>query len=272
MLRHDFHLHTRFSVDGQAIPRDTCLQAIERGYGAVCFTDHCDFERSDRGYGFFDYESYRRAVMACREEFGGSLAVGFGVEIDYHHAWEEEIRTFLRDKEFDLILGSVHYFHRHVMVDEEERFRRLTRRQLYAEYFREVLALASSGLCQGLAHLDVIERQGAKLYGPYDAGAYLDCLAPIFTSAIERGLALEINLSGYRQGLGKPTPGLEVVELYRQAGGRLITVGSDAHRADRCCPDRPEVWDYLEGHEFALWEPSPGFWACSSPVSGLIKS
>ena len=247
MLRHDFHLHTRFSVDGQAAPRDICQQAIGRGYGAICFTDHCDFERSDRGYGFFDYEEYRRAIRACREEFGDRLAIGFGVEIDYHHAWEDEIRTFLRDKEFDLILGSVHYFHRHVMVDEEDRWRSLTQCQFYAEYFGEVLHLARSGLCHGLAHLDVIERRGAKIYGSYDANAYLDRLCPIFTAAIERGLALEINLSGYRQGLGKPTPGLEVVDLYRQAGGRLITVGSDAHRADRCCPERPKSGNTSSG-------------------------
>ena len=199
-------------------------------------------------------------MTACREEFGDRLAVGFEVEIDYHHSWEDEIRAFLRDKEFDLILGSVHYLHRHVMIEDEERSKSLTQRQLYAEYFAEILNLARSGLCQGLAHLDVIERLGAKVYGPYDASAYLDCLAPIFSTLIAQGSALEINLSPYYQGLAGPTPSLEVIDLYRQAGGRLITAGSDAHRADRCCPDRPEVWDYTERHDFVLWEPSPGFW------------
>ena len=58
-------------------------------------------------------------MTACREEFGDRLAVGFEVEIDYHHSWEDEIRAFLRDKEFDLILGSVHYLHRHVMIDRK---------------------------------------------------------------------------------------------------------------------------------------------------------
>lgn len=242
-------------------PRDYCLRAIERGYRAICFTDHADFERTDLGYGFFAYERYRRAVMACREEFGDRLAVGFGVEIDYHHAWEDEIREFLRDKEFDLILGSVHYLGRHMLVMEEEAFAGLTQREVYEEYFGEVLRLARSGLCQCLAHLDVIERRGAKVYGPYDATAYLDCLSPIFTAAVERELALEINLSGYHQGLGKPTPALEVVDLYRAAGGRLITIGSDAHKADRACPDRPEVWEYIDRHDLVLWEPEKGFWA-----------
>jgi len=260
MLRHDFHLHTRFSADSQGEPRDYCLRAIARGYRAVCFTDHADFERSDLGYGFFAYERYRRAVMAYREEFRGRLVVGLGVEIDYHHAWEDEIREFLRGKEFDYILGSVHYLDDHMLVMDGGHFAGKTQRQAYEAYFAEVLRLAESGLCQGLGHLDVIERRGAKIYGPYDASAYLDSLAPIFATAVRRGLALEINLSGYRQGLGKPSPGLDVVAFFIEAGGRLITIGSDAHAAERACPDRPAVWDFVERNALLLWEPSPGFW------------
>ena len=261
MLRHDFHLHTRFSADSLAEPRDYCLRALKRGYRAVCLTDHADFEREDCGYGFYSHERCRRAVLACREEFQGRLTVGFGVEIDYHHSWEDEIRAFLADKQYDYILGSVHYLDDHMLVFEQSHFAGKTRRQAYEPYFAEVLRLAESGLCQGLAHLDVIERGGAKVYGPYDAAEYLDSLTPIFAAAVRHGLALEINLSGYRQGLGKPTPGLEVVDRFVQAGGRLVTIGSDAHRAERACPDRPEVWRYVEEKELTLWEPSPGFWS-----------
>ncbi|MGE5530270.1 MAG: histidinol-phosphatase HisJ family protein [Patescibacteria group bacterium] len=260
MLRHDFHLHTRFSADSMAEPRAYCVRALEHRYRAVCFTDHADFERSDMGYGFYDHERYYRAVLDCREEFSDRLAVGFGVEIDYHHSWEDEIRSFLAGKSYDYVLGAVHYLDDHVLVMEEEHFTGKDQRRAYGEYFAEVLRLVESGICQGLAHLDVIKRTGAKLYGPYRAVMYADHLVPVFSGLAARGMALEINLSGYRQGLGEPLPAFDVLELYATAGGRLVTVGSDAHRPEDACPDLPEVWNLIERKGFVLWEPAPGFW------------
>lgn len=258
VLRHDFHLHTRFSADSRAEPRDYCLQALARGFEAICFTDHADFERADFGFGYFSYDRYRQAILACREEFRGRLAVWFGVEIDYHHSWEDEIREFLRDKDFDYILGSVHYLDDHVLVMEERHFKGLDQRRAYEEYFAEVLRLAESGLCHGLGHLDMIKRRGAQIYGPYRAADYRAVLDPIIDAMLRRNLALEINLSGYRQGLGEPLPGLDFLDLYAAAGGRLVTIGSDAHRAEDSCPDHPAVWRYAEEKGFVLREPAPG--------------
>ena len=49
---------------------------------------------------------------------------------------------------------------------------------------------------------------------------------------IRRGVALELNVSTlYREGVTMPTP--ELIALYRRTGGRLISVGSDAHHPDR---------------------------------------
>ncbi|MGE5551416.1 MAG: histidinol-phosphatase HisJ family protein [Bacteroidota bacterium] len=260
MLRHDFHLHTHFSAECVDEPRAYCLQAIDYGYRAICFTDHADVGRSLLCRDVSVYERYRRAVLTCREEFRGRLAVGFGVEIGYNHAEEDKIRAFLAGKEFDYVLGSVHHLGDHVLVTDEGFFAGRTQREAYERYFAEVLCLVESGLCQGLAHLDVIERRGAKTYGPYNAAEYIDCLAPILAAAVRHGLALEINLSGYRQGLGRPIPGRDVLDLYLKAGGRLITMGSDGHKPMRILPDRPEIMDYVEANGFALWEPSPGFW------------
>lgn len=261
MLRHDLHLHTCFSAGCTDGPRAFCLQAIDRGYRAICITDHANMSED-----LFPYELGRQAVLACREEFGDRLAIGFGVEICYRRTWEERIRDFLRGKEFDYVLGSVHHLEERDFVTDQLYFAGKTQRQAYEEYFAEVLRLAESGLCHGLAHLDVIERRGAKIYGSYDASEYADSLAPIFAAAVRRGLAVEINLSGYRQGLGKPTPGLDVLDLYGRAGGRLVTIGSDAHRAFRACPEHAEVWEHVEKNDFVLWEPSPGFW--SAPAAG----
>jgi len=54
----------------------------------------------------------------------------------------------------------------------------------------------------------------------------------ILEGLIRRGMALEINSSGWRQPAGRPYPDLELVKLYRELGGEIITIGSDAHRCE----------------------------------------
>jgi histidinol-phosphatase (PHP family) len=49
---------------------------------------------------------------------------------------------------------------------------------------------------------------------------------------IKRQMALEINTSGFRQSPGRTYPDQELVRLYRELGGKMISIGSDAHRAD----------------------------------------
>jgi len=81
------------------------------------------------------------------------------------------------------------------------------------------------------AHLDYI-----ILYAPgkrsYSYAEYADSLDAILKRLIELEKALEVNTGGYKYGLGVPNPQPEVLRRYRELGGELVTVGSDAHRAE----------------------------------------
>ena len=61
-------------------------------------------------------------------------------------------------------------------------------------------------------HLDVYKRQ-------------------ILEVLIAQGRALECNTGGYKYGLGEPNPSASVLKRYRELGGELITIGSDAHES-----------------------------------------
>jgi histidinol-phosphatase (PHP family) len=58
---------------------------------------------------------------------------------------------------------------------------------------------------------------------------YEDRLAEIFKGLAANGRGIELNTSGYRYNGGVPMPPPELVKLYRDCGGEIITVGSDAH-------------------------------------------
>ena len=54
----------------------------------------------------------------------------------------------------------------------------------------------------------------------------------ILRELICRGIALEVNSGGLKYGLGFPNPHPDVLKRYRELGGELVTVGSDAHRPE----------------------------------------
>ncbi len=52
---------------------------------------------------------------------------------------------------------------------------------------------------------------------------------PILKLLIEKGKGIEQNISGLRQLGGTTMPSAEILGVYRECGGEIITIGSDAH-------------------------------------------
>ena len=78
-------------------------------------------------------------------------------------------------------------------------------------------------------HLDYIARYVPNQSVPFSYRDYSDLIDAILKSIIEDGKGIEMNMSGYRYGLGMPNPCPDILKRYRELGGEIITVGSDAH-------------------------------------------
>ena len=59
----------------------------------------------------------------------------------------------------------------------------------------------------------------------------------IFRLMAEREILLEINTSALRKGLREPMPSRELLRMYRDAGNRDVTIGSDAHFVEDLAAD-----------------------------------
>ena len=81
-----------------------------------------------------------------------------------------------------------------------------------------------------LGHMDLITR--------YDkAGVYpFEKLKPILTKILKIVIAdekgIEINTSSHRYGLKDLTPSRDILKLYKELGGKIITIGSDSHKPE----------------------------------------
>ena len=223
----DLHVHSTNSFDGRGTVAAMCERAVELGLERIAFTEHVDFEPTDIGYGYYDYERSLRDIAAAREQFGNSLAILNGVEVDYQPAFHQDVVRFLSDKHFDLVIGAAHYVN-HQWVERDYLPGR-DMAETYPAYFRAIRAVAVSGLFEVLAHFDLCKRLGHVFYGPYDPRDFRGVIREALAAMVERDMALEINTSGLRQPPGEPYPPAQVVQWFRELGGRRICLGSDAH-------------------------------------------
>ena len=212
--------------------------ALERGIAEIAITDHVDFEPRRAGLRLRDVRRSRADRPRRRRALGAAAAsqIRFGVELTYDRSWEADIRDApgpprlrLHDR-----LGP--------RPGRTRRTARATSRrwvdgrslaEIVAPYFDEVEAAARSGLFDAIGHIDVVKRYLHPHVTPADFAAAPELYEPILRALVESGTALEVNTSGLRYPIGETFPRPAIVARFRELGGRAVTVGSDAHRAEQ---------------------------------------
>jgi histidinol-phosphatase (PHP family) len=228
----DYHMHTHFSSDGQASPRDMCEAALRCGLQEICFTEHVDWTPWDETREHFNPAAYVPAAERCRAEFSGRLSVRIGLELSEPHLAAGAITDLLEAWPFDFVLGSAHWIDQSGMSLTEV-YRTHTVEHVEGEYFRRVLELAEQGQFDSLGHLDLVRRYRPTELGPFDTMAHADIIRAILRVLVQRDKAFEINTSPLRRGLDATCPDLTVLRWYQELGGEKLTIGSDAHRPDQ---------------------------------------
>jgi histidinol-phosphatase (PHP family) len=228
----DYHVHSTFSVDCKVPMEESCRAAIAAGVTEIAITDHVDYVPADPGYGYYRPDDYLRELDRVRERFAGALTVLRGAEVDFNLGTVELVERFIADygREYDVIIGSTHYFSGGEMIFPDY-FAGRTLGEVFAPYFDQVLHAVESDWFDTIGHLDLPKRYAPKTHRDYDPVEFRARLEPIFDAMIERGVGFEINTSGLRQTPRTSMPGPAIVRWYVERGGRLITTGSDSHAA-----------------------------------------
>ncbi len=210
---------------------EQCERAADLGFFEIGITEHIDFDPQDMGYKYFDYEKWNEEIEGYQQSGNSHLTIKKGGEVDYQTRFYDRAANFLVGKDFDYILGAVHYVVGFSISDERaiKYLPQWNCQEIYDLYFEEVYNAARSGLFDVIAHLDLIKRYGTQFYGPFDFTRFSEQIERILKIIVEKGIGLEINTSGLTQAPGETYPGFEAIKLYKELGGEIITVGSDAH-------------------------------------------
>ena len=106
---------------------------------------------------------------------------------------------------------------------------------------------------QALGHLDYVVRYGHGREKEYSYRAYADVIDEILRELICRGIALEVNSGGLKYGLGFPNPHPDVLKRYRELGGEILTLGSDAHAPEHIAYNFKETGELLKACGFRYY-------------------
>ncbi len=233
MRKIDYHMHTRFSADSEASPREHIEEAIKKGLNEICFTDHKDFE-----YPFmpFDHDAslYFLQLKQLVNEYKDKICIKIGLEIGLDMNYINEINHYIESNDYDYVIGSIHVISKQEFYDPADFFKNKTKEQAHLDFFNETLTCVQTFDCFNcLGHLDYICR-----YGPYVDKQinYDQCnslIDEILKTLISKGKGIEINTSGYALRDTAGFPNYDIVQRYYDLGGRIITVGTDSHTSDR---------------------------------------
>jgi histidinol-phosphatase (PHP family) len=229
----DYHVHTEFSNDCDVPMREQCEAAMRAGVLQIAFTEHEENNPKEYLPFSFDHPAYFAEVARHRVEYGNRLTIRAGIEISEPHRYADAAEAVLRRYPWDFVLGSLHWLDPDTNTNSRDFFTRYGDwRNAFRAYFLEMLNLARYGDFDILAHLDY----PARYCRPYSGDAYDICeyepeIRPVLRALIERGKGIEINTGSMRKRLPAPCPPQPVVNWYRELGGAILTVGSDAHRS-----------------------------------------
>ena len=247
----DSHLHTECSFDCAPGCSDGLGErALALGLVGFTVTDHLEVGVGQPERFRQDLLNSLDYVRALQKRFP-MLDIGFGAELGQPHRDLREAAEAVAGLPLDFILASCH------LVRGQPDFCDMAPgsydpEALLEQYFREVLELVRSVDFDSLAHLTYPLRYFEGQHGvKVDLSRFSGLIDAIFSELILRGRSLEVNSSGWRQGMNGPLPHRELLLRYRALGGRRLTLGSDAHRTADLAADFPRTLQLLQELGFA---------------------
>lgn len=237
MIKRDYHMHTTF-CDGKNTPEQMILSAIEKGMEeiGICLHSHLPFCAQGSCKSVENEQDFCREVNRLKPLYADKISVKCGIEMDYFSPH--------KPKNFDYIIGSVHFFkvgEKYYPIDSSvEKFRFAINDgfngDVYAaaeDYFNNVADVVNKHNADIIGHLDLITKFN-EVEKTIDTSnpRYIKAWKNAVDKLIPYGKPFEINTGAISRGYRTtPYPAFDMVEYIKANGGKLI-MSSDSHSAE----------------------------------------
>ncbi|MDD6332768.1 MAG: histidinol-phosphatase HisJ family protein [Clostridium sp.] len=236
MIQADCHVHSEFSSDSQAPVTDIIECAIKKGMHYFYLTDHHDIDfpiNAAEGLDFqLDTPAYLQRLAKLKLQYRDQITVRTGVELGLMNTITDKLNAYTEAYPFDFIIGSSHLV-RGIDPYYPSYYEGRTQTEAYREYFESIYENVQVFQNYDVyGHLDYVVRYGPTKNQGWNFQDYADVFEAILRTLIEQGKGIEINTAGLYKGLGYPHPHRDILNMYHDLGGEIITVGSDAHKPE----------------------------------------
>ena len=239
----DYHTHTEFSDDSTYIMEDCVRDAIKIGMKEICFTDHVDYgikydvdelKTLTKKELNVDYNRYFQEIERLQEKYKNQMTIKKGLEFGIQYHTIEKYQSLFHRYALDFVILSIH------QVDDKEfwtyEFQKgKTEKEYYQAYFDEMYKVVQNYHDYSvLGHMDMLKRYDDK--DCYDVFYnHKDIITKILEYVIKDGKGIELNTSFIRYGLDDSMPSQDILKLYLELGGKILTIGSDSHSKTHLC-------------------------------------
>ncbi|WP_022764597.1 histidinol-phosphatase HisJ family protein [Butyrivibrio sp. XPD2006] len=235
----DYHMHTHHSGDSTAPMEDMIKSSLDKGLKEICFTEHQDADFPDwynlPEFPFIlDTNAYREEFLHYKELYAGRIDMKFGVEVGMQTHIAAENTEFVQKGDYDFVIASIH------LVNRKDPFypdfwEGDTVENIYRQCFDSTLEnIKLFTDFDVLGHIDYVSRYAPKGDTTYCYSRFADQIDEILSYLIKNDKGLDFNSKLLGNDISLlPNPVPDVLKRYKELGGKIITVGSDAHTPEK---------------------------------------
>ena len=262
----DYHVHLRTDE-----PENTAARfftpanaeryrevAEERGIAELGVAEH--IYRFTAALEIWQHPFWRRYAHDDLDEYCGFVReetdLRLGIEMDFVPGREDRISTVLDGRDWDYVVGSVHFLRDHSLDTEDYSVWGAgeSADKVWRRYFETVAESARSGLYDIIGHPDLVKVWGSDAPQPDRDPRYF--YEPAVEAFAEAGVAVELSTAGWRKPVGEQYPAVPFLEMLVDAGCPLA-LSSDAHVPDQLGFEYERAVELLESlgvREIAVFE------------------
>ena len=230
----DYHFHTNLSPDADNSLEEMALTAYNNGLSEICVTDHCDEGtftyvcESGRDFSYNEEESLKQ-YLSISPEIKEKINIKYGVELGEPCQNLKRANDLVDNNDFDFIIGSLHNLYN---LDDFAlmNFNGVDLDKLFQKYLFELEKHIKWNKFDVLGHFTYPLRYIYRHDASFDIKRYYNDISDLLKTLASNGKGIEFNTAGLRFGLKRELPDEDIIKIFKNAGGEIITIGSDAHR------------------------------------------
>lgn len=262
----DYHVHLRpdaaentaerfFTRANAERYRET---AEERGITELGVAEHV--YRFRQALEVWDHPFWRTYAVDDLDDYCGFVReetdLKLGIEADFVPGREDRMANLLDARDWDYVVGSVHFVGDESLDTEEFSIwtKTASAEQIWTRYFEMLAEAAQSGLFDILAHPDLVKVWGKDR--PLPEGDLRRFYYPAMEAIAGCDVAVEVSTAGYRKPVGEIYPAPAFLEMAIDAG-KPLALSSDAHTPEHLGFEYEravELLDSLGVKEIAVFE------------------